>query len=35
MVSNHDLVIIDPLNSSNNVAKSTLKFTEIKVYIEI
>lgn len=31
MQSGHELIIVDPLNKSNNVARSTFQFVNIKV----
>ena len=31
MQSGHDLIIVDPLSKTNNVAKSTYQFVNIKV----
>jgi len=33
MQSGHELIIVDPLNKSNNVARSTYQFVNIKVEI--
>ena len=32
MQSGHELIIVDPLNKQNNVARSTYQFMNIKVY---
>lgn len=34
MHSGHELIIADPLNSSNNVGRSTYQFVNIKVKIQ-
>ena len=34
MQSGHELIIVDPLNKSNNVARSTCQFVNIKVNIK-
>ena len=33
--NSHDIIIVDPLAKSNNVAKSTYQYSHIKVYINV